>query len=224
MPRNYVKQRDRRPGGQYRPNGTEVKRATVADLDRAAGTGSGEEAGLGEGTGEGIEAGTGTGTPEGTAEFTDPRTAAGSGSGEGTGDQERERTGSKRKVGRPATAQKKAKVQTSLEGIEGILLSVHMMGATLLKVPEMVMSEPEAKNLSEAIARVASHYDVGASEKTLAWVNLAVVAGGLYGTRAYAYHLRLKAEAAQKQIAAQQQQQRVNGVHPFPAAGSAAAV
>jgi hypothetical protein len=98
------------------------------------------------------------------------------------------------------------------------------MGATILNVPELAMSQPEAKNLSEAIARVASHYDIGASEKTLAWVNLAVVAGGLYGTRAYAYHLRLKAEAAQKQIAAQQQQQgqRVNGVHPFPAAAAAA--
>lgn len=97
-----------------------------------------------------------------------------------------------------------------------------MMGAMMLKVPELNLSPEEAKKLAEGMAKVASYYDVGASEKTLAWVNLAVCAGGIYGTRAFAYHLRLKAEAdSKKQIAAATQAARSDLSQTFPAQAAA---
>jgi hypothetical protein len=92
----------------------------------------------------------------------------------------------------------KAKVSTSLEGIEGILLSVHMMLATFTQIKELELSPDEAAKLSAAIARVAALYDVGASEKTLAWTNLMVCAGGIYGTRAFAYKIRHDSEEEAK--------------------------
>lgn len=135
--------------------------------------------------GDGIEAGDGI--------YIDPRSAEGAidGSEEGT---------PRKRRGRPKGSRngKTKTVSTSLEGIEGILLSLHMMGAAMTGIPELALTEKESSQLSDAIARVASYYDLAASEKTLAWINLAVIAGGIYGTRAFAYHLRIKADADSK--------------------------
>lgn len=154
----------------------------------AEGTGTGIE-GDDEGTGTGIEAG----------DFIDP-TEGQSSSGEQLGAAGDE-PAPKRGRGRPPGSKtrngkaKAEKIPTSLDGIEGILLSLHTMGATFAKVPELNLTDEEAKKLSAAIERVASLYDFGASEKTLAWVNLAMCVGGIYGTRVFAYSMRTKQEA-----------------------------
>lgn len=62
----------------------------------------------------------------------------------------------------------------------------------------MELAPDEAAKLAAAIARVAALYDVGASEKTLAWTNLIVCMGGIYGTRGFAYKLRKDSEAAEE--------------------------
>jgi len=92
-----------------------------------------------------------------------------------------------------------------------------MMMASFSKIPELSLSEDEAKQLTAAINRVASFYDIGASEKTLAWLNLAVCAGGIYGTRVFAYHLRTKAEEETRK----QQQRPLFTMPPPPAANPA---
>lgn len=109
----------------------------------------------------------------------------------------------KRKRGRPPGSGRKAGQakktnSASLEGIEGMLLSIHLMGAAMLSVPELALTESEAKKMSQAIARVAELYDFGMSEKMLAWSNLMLCFGGIYGTRAFAYSNRMKAEARRK--------------------------
>jgi hypothetical protein len=96
------------------------------------------------------------------------------------------------------------------------LLSIHLMGATILKVPELALSDEEAKKITAAVAKVASHYDVGASEKSIAWANLAICAGGVYGTRIWTYQLRTKAEEETRR---QQAQQRATTI-PFPSANA----
>jgi hypothetical protein len=111
--------------------------------------------------------------------------------------------GSGKSAGVKTSSAKPKAVPTSLDGIEKILLSLHMMGASMLNVPELMLSEKEASDLSEAIARVAALYDFGASEKTLAWTNLAVCMGGMYGTRFFAFNLRMKAEAEAKKAKVQ---------------------
>lgn len=85
----------------------------------------------------------------------------------------------------------------------------------MTKIPELQLSDVEARELSKAIGKVSDFYDSGASEKTLAWVNLAVCAGGIYGTRVFAYSIRTKTEADAKRQLAAPQQQRPN-LHPFP--------
>jgi hypothetical protein len=58
------------------------------------------------------------------------------------------------------------------------------MGATFLKMPEMAINEDESKALSDAVTRVTELYDIPLmDEKTMAWVNLAIVASGVYAPR-----------------------------------------
>lgn len=181
--------------------------------------------GAGDSTGAVVDSGaTGPGAGADTGFWQDPKpTANGTGAGAtpptGAGEVKRGR-------GRPpgsstGTGAKKEKVSASLEGIEGILLSLHTIAATVLKVPELSLSEPEAKQLTSAMNRVAAHYDVGASEKTLAWMNLAVCAGGIYGTRLWSYQLRTKSEA-EKKLQAQAAPPRAPYPFPVQSSGNAA--
>lgn len=91
------------------------------------------------------------------------------------------------------------KVPKNLEGIESLLLSVHAMGAMILSTPELALEQSEAKSLANAISQVSSFYSYGIiSPKTMAWINLAMVTGGLYGTRIVAIRNRVKEESKQK--------------------------
>lgn len=71
---------------------------------------------------------------------------------------------------------------------------VHATLAALVNVRELELSEDEARKLSDASKEVLKHYPLGVSDKTIAWVNLAVIAGGVYGTRIMAYNVRRGAE------------------------------
>lgn len=66
------------------------------------------------------------------------------------------------------------------------------MAASALAVPELALDPVEAKSLAEATAQVAAYYPVSIDHKTLAWANLIMVAGAIYGTRAIAIHTRKK--------------------------------
>lgn len=67
------------------------------------------------------------------------------------------------------------------------------MGAQILKIPEIQLSEAEAKKLDAAIIDVMRFYtDVEISPVVQAWLNLAMVAGVLYGPRIMAYNIRAK--------------------------------
>lgn len=67
------------------------------------------------------------------------------------------------------------------------------MGAQILKIPEIQLSEAEAKKLDAAIIDVMRFYtDVEISPVVQAWLNLAMVAGVLYGPRVMAYNIRTK--------------------------------
>jgi len=77
-----------------------------------------------------------------------------------------------------------------------MLFSIHLMGAAFLKVPELMLTEDESKQLGDAVTRVTELYEVPLmDEKTLAWVNLAIVASGIYGPRTVAVVVNKKKEA-----------------------------
>lgn len=104
------------------------------------------------------------------------------------------------------------------------MLSLHTIAANLTKVPELALADEEARSIAKAVARVSEHYDIAASEKTLAWVNLAMIAGSVYGPRILAYELRKKAENDAKKAKLQEAQQQMRGninLHPFPGAAAA---
>lgn len=67
-----------------------------------------------------------------------------------------------------------------------MLLSVHFGVSILLAAPEIQLSPEEAKEFADAAVNVAKHYDIGASAKALAWTDLAMVAGSIYGVRVMA--------------------------------------
>lgn len=75
-------------------------------------------------------------------------------------------------------------------------MSVHNIGAAILKTEELSLEESEAKTLAQNIANVAQHYDAvpGMSEKTAAWTTLGMSLGMIYGPRVMAYRFRTMAE------------------------------
>lgn len=65
------------------------------------------------------------------------------------------------------------------------------MGAALLSTPEFNISEAEAKRLNDSVTDVMRFYtDVDIPPKTQAWLNLAMVAGTIYGPRILAVKIR----------------------------------
>jgi hypothetical protein len=112
--------------------------------------------------------------PADTIEFTD-----GAGS---SGEPPRKRRG--RPPGsKNATATAKAQTSQTLEGLEKLLLSVHMMGAKLLAFPELEIEPSEAARLSDAIKEVAKHYSFQIDPKHMAIWQLTMCAGSIYGPR-----------------------------------------
>jgi hypothetical protein len=94
--------------------------------------------------------------------------------------------------GRPKGSKNASKTSDAVEGLTGILLNVHAMLSVLVKCPELVIEESEAKKLSKAITQVAEFYPVELAPKVVAWVNLTICCGAIYGTRVIAISNRLK--------------------------------
>ncbi len=91
----------------------------------------------------------------------------------------------------PETKNTKTKNLTVV-GIDKILFSIHMFCAMTLQIPELVLKEDEAKQLSDAIRNVNEQFKIALDPKTAAYIELAQVAGIIYGPRAVAFYLRKK--------------------------------
>lgn len=72
------------------------------------------------------------------------------------------------------------------------------MLAGITRTDELALSSDEAESLAGALATVNQFYQVEVAEKTLAWINLAQVAGMIYGTRLVAIRQRRRAERADR--------------------------
>jgi hypothetical protein len=80
------------------------------------------------------------------------------------------------------------------------------MGAEILSIPELELDKDEAGKLGDAVANVAKHYNTVFDPKKVAIFQLAVVAGGIYGTRLFAVKNRLSL---------QRETPKVNGPQPI---------
>lgn len=76
-----------------------------------------------------------------------------------------------------------------------------MVLANAVGIEELTLSPDESKELAKAVAEVQSHYDTVIDPKTMAWVQLAMVAGSVYGPRMIAFNIRKKREKTIKKPA-----------------------
>jgi hypothetical protein len=79
-----------------------------------------------------------------------------------------------------------------------MFVGVHAMLAMQTKTPELAIEPVEAASFMKAAQNVLRHYSVQTTQKTLDWIAFLGVAGGMYGTRAFAISARLAAERATK--------------------------
>lgn len=114
----------------------------------------------------------------------------------------------KGKRGRPrgsVNASKSATKEVS-QDLSSILFSLHLMGATILKTPELALEEKESEQLGKAVARVNAEFGgMVLDPKTAAVVNLLIVAGGIYVPRVIAVANNRKNAKAEKQAGVIQQ-------------------
>jgi len=109
----------------------------------------------------------------------------GSSAGSGSGDVPRKKRKYTRRAKSAASAQ-----GISVDAFSAILLTGHAMLSGITKVPELALEESEATELASALNTVNNFYRVAVAEKTLAWLNLAMVGGMIYGTRLIAIRER----------------------------------
>lgn len=110
-------------------------------------------------------------------------------------------SGGRKRRGRPrgsGTGSGKSSRKEVSEDLAAVLFSLHFMAEKFLKVEELQISEEESKRLSDAILRVNNLYGgLVIPEKTMAIINLATVATGIYAPRVIAHGLRKKQEKKQ---------------------------
>ncbi len=86
----------------------------------------------------------------------------------------------------------RARAALDPDGVTALLLSIHLGLSSLLAEPALALDATEGRKLAEAGVEVARHYDIAVlSPKAMAWLNLGVIAAGIYGPRIMA--MRIKA-------------------------------
>lgn len=94
--------------------------------------------------------------------------------------------------GRPSGSSKRDR---NLQGMEQMLLAMHMMVATATGFPEMAIDAQESHILADALANLADHYKISIAGKPGAVLGLIYAAGTVYGPRAVAVFMKLRKEA-----------------------------
>lgn len=178
------------------------------------GTGTGDPANDGT-DGRTIFGGTGAGGSDlGDSDDNYSRNADGSFKYNKDGTRRRRRGAGKRPIGASPRAAPGPKASLSVGGLESLLYSVHMMGATMLKTPEIELTQGESQQMATAIANVAKHYPTTVIDpKIVDWGNLIMCLGMAYGPRVYMIRERVQQERQDKRAA-----QVRNGL-PAPAQG-----
>jgi hypothetical protein len=102
-----------------------------------------------------------------------------------------------------------------------LLLSLHEMGAAILKTPELDLDRDEAQKLSKAVQEVSKYYAMSFDPKKVALGNLAIVMGGIYVPRIMAYRLRKATSEPGAPTPAEQPREKLVNIKPTKKAESA---
>lgn len=98
----------------------------------------------------------------------------------------------KRSGGRPSGGSKRDR---NLQGVEQMLLAIHMMVATATGVPEFAIDQAESHVLADALANLGDHYKINISGKPGAVLGVIYAAGIVYGPRAVALFVKSRKQA-----------------------------
>jgi len=77
------------------------------------------------------------------------------------------------------------------------LVGIHQLGAMLLQVPELQISEEEGKGLADAVTAVCEEYGLAIDGKTGAAMQLFGAAAMIYGPRYFHFKMRIATQRAQ---------------------------
>lgn len=136
--------------------------------------------------------GSGGGTGTGDTVI-DPGSLAGPGNSiEGSGD------GKQRKKRGPNKSKNTQNRSLDLGTVQNSLIIAHYGLAAAFNAPELALTQDQADAYARAASDVMSHYDMGATAKTIAWVNLVTAMGGIYWGKLSAIAARKASEKAQK--------------------------
>lgn len=100
----------------------------------------------------------------------------------------------KRRGRKPGSTNKGKGAALDLAGLTNIIAGFHTLLAAVTRAEELAIDEEEAAALAKASANVARHYNVEVAAKTTDWINLAIVAGGVYAPRVMAIRMRMGSE------------------------------
>jgi hypothetical protein len=95
-------------------------------------------------------------------------------------------------------AQKPGAVTLDKLDLTEVIFSMHMMLAGIVAVPELELDRGESEKLGDAIKNVGQYYGAVFDPKKVAVFHLAMVAGGIYGTRIFAIKNRLGRQKQEK--------------------------
>lgn len=104
-----------------------------------------------------------------------------------------------RKPGSRSGRKKAASSNLDLSTTQAVLLSIHAAASTAFRVPEIALDKNEAEMLAKALVELEAQYPTQVDPRVLAWLNLAGVAGMIYGSRVFAYRMRKENEKAEKE-------------------------
>lgn len=141
---------------------------------------------------DGIDNSVSSDIDSGESKFIDPSslTGAGTDSGDSTPKRRGRKPGSRNKSRGTSATQATADVS-------GILFTIHLFIANFVKNEILAITKEESDQLAAAITRVTELYEIPLlSEKHMAFLNLAMVSGGIYGTRFVALSMQKKKEKA----------------------------
>ena len=147
--------------------------------------GTGEQAGNGP-NGNGGNAGGNSGT-------IDPATLAPGGTAsDGTGEPPKRGRGRPKGSGTGAGSKAQGKASLDIGSVETLLFNIHGMLAAATKIDALALNNTEANSLASAVVNVQQYYPMHISAKALAWSNLIMVAGSVYGSRAVTIWAEMK--------------------------------
>jgi len=104
------------------------------------------------------------------------------------------------------------RVAVDVDALAMQLVGAHMIAAKLLKAPELMIGEQEAKVLAKAIKAMMAQYKINISPKAQAFYQLLAAASMVYGPRAISIAMRKS-----KETAARKQQTRPAPHNPMQA-------